>query len=111
MSAVGIIGLAWAFITTAAFAALSASATARTRHELEADPWGSGGEGTTASEATTAWERPPRAPLRAEATAPAHAYAVWPAIEMTPASLVLRSSPSAAQMHATSERHGSVHLS
>jgi len=109
MSAVGIIGLAWAFITTAAFAALSASAMARTRHELEADPWGSGGEGTTASEETTAWERPPSVPLRAEAQR--HTNARWPAIEMTPASLVLRSSPSAAQMHATSERHGSVHLS
>jgi|GEM_PF-5813537 len=68
MSAVGI-GLAWAFITSAAFVALSASALARTRHELEVDPH---------SPATNTQ---------------------WPAIvEMSPTHAVLRSSPSVARM-------------
>src|SRR4029077_8107866 len=75
MSAVGI-GLAWAFITIASFVALSASALARSSHELEADPRGLHGG--------THW--------------PA-GRAAWPALETPPASPVLRSSPSVVHMH------------
>lgn len=67
MSAVGI-GLAWAFMAMAAFVALSASAPARTRHELEVDP---------------------RSP---------HPGSHWPQIEVAPTNAVLRSSPSVAHM-------------
>lgn len=74
MSAVGI-GLAWAFITIASFVALSASALARSSHELEVDPRG--------LHLSMPWP--------AEST---H----WPAIEMAPTSPVLRSSPSVARM-------------
>jgi hypothetical protein len=103
MSTVGIVGLAWALMTTAAFAALSASAMARTRHELEVDPRGANSEGTLAREHSQS------VPMRA----PAHTYAraQWPAIEMTPASPVLRSSPSVARMHAIAGRAGPINLS
>jgi hypothetical protein len=80
MSAVGI-GLAWAFITSAAFVALSASAFARTRHELEVDPRS----------------------LRANAQSPV--------IEVVPANNVLRSSPSVARMQDGRHRHDAVLLS
>jgi hypothetical protein len=105
MSAVGIVGLAWALMTTAAFAALSASATARTRHELEAevDPQGSN------IQVTPAREQSQSVPLRASAHS--HTRAHWPAIEVAPTSPVLRSSPSVAQMYATAGRVGSIHLS
>lgn len=74
MSAVGI-GLAWAMMAVAAFAALSASALARNRQELEIDP---------------------RAQLRTRTQ--------WPAIEVAPASAVLRSSPSVARMQVPASR-------
>lgn len=73
MSAVGI-GLAWAFMAMAAFVALSASALARTRHELEIDP---------------------RSP---------HTGSHWPEIEVAPTSPVLRSSPSVARMQLPTSR-------
>ena len=81
MSAVGI-GLAWAFITSAAFVALSASALARTRHELEIEPRS------------------------------LHTSTQWPAIEVAPTNTVLRSSPSVVRMQAsTASRRESVLLS
>jgi hypothetical protein len=80
MSAVGI-GLVWAFITSAAFVALSASALARTRHELEVDP------------------RSPRTSTQ------------WPVIEVSPANTVLRSSPSVARMQEDSGRRDAILLS
>ena len=80
MSAVGI-GLASAFITTAAFVALSASALARTRNELEVDPRGS------------------------------HSCTQWPAIGVAPTNAVLRSSPSVVRMQAGTSRHEGILLS
>jgi hypothetical protein len=71
MSALGI-GLAWALMAMAAFMALSASALAKTRHELEVEP---------------------RAARAGRASAP------WPEMEVPPASPVLRSSPSVSRMH------------
>lgn len=71
MSAVGI-GLAWAFMAMAAFMALSASALAKTRHELEVDPRGARG---------------------------GHLSAHWPELEVSLRSPVLRSSPSVSRMH------------
>ncbi len=71
MSAVGI-GLAWALMAMAAFMALSASALAKTRHELEVDP---------------------RAARGGRPSVP------WPEMEASPASPVLRSSPSVSRMH------------
>jgi hypothetical protein len=84
MSAVGI-GLAWAAIAMAAFLALSASALlARTRHELEVAP---------------------------RVAAGAQTRAQWPAVEVAPASVALRRSPSAAHMQATIGRLDPVLLS
>lgn len=88
MSAVGI-AVAWAFITIASFAALSASALARTRHDLEVTPRG--------LPTSTRW--------------PAGAHAQWPAIEAAPASAVLRSSPSVTRMYALPNRFEPVLLS
>ncbi len=83
MSAVGI-GLAWAFIAMAAFMALSASALAKTRHELETDP---------------------RAARGGRPSAP------WPELEVSPASPVLRSSPSVSRMHLSQSQFEPVLLS
>jgi hypothetical protein len=80
MSAVGI-GLAWAFITSAAFVALSASALARTRHELEVDPRS------------------------------LHTNTQWPVIEVSPTNTVLRSSPSVVRMQAGTSRREGILLS
>jgi hypothetical protein len=80
MSALGI-GLAWAFMAMAAFVALSASALANTRHELEIDPRGP----QTSSH--------------------------WPEIEVSPTSPVLRSSPSVARMQLPTSRLEPVLLS
>jgi hypothetical protein len=87
MSAVGI-GLAWAIITIASFVALSASALARSSDELEVDLRGPHG--------STRWP-----------AGSAH----WPALEMTPTSPVLRSSPSVVRMHAGPSRLEPVLLS
>lgn len=78
MSAVGI-GLAWAFIAAAAFAAFSNSLLARTRHELEVDP-------------------------RVQ-----HLSTHWPAIEVAPTNAVLRSSPSVARMQLPTSHPKRVH--
>ncbi len=87
MSALGI-GLAWAAMAAAAFLALSATAPARTRNDLEADP-------ENHSHARAHGARPPRARAREAAT---EAYAQWPQATHTAS---LRSSPSAAYMHAS----------
>ncbi|HEV3071556.1 MAG TPA: hypothetical protein VGY76_09060 [Solirubrobacteraceae bacterium] len=81
MSAVGI-GLAWAFITLASCVALSASALASSRRELEVDPRG-------LNLPSTHW--PPDG---------TH----WPAFELAPTSPVLRCSPSVARMQAGPSR-------
>jgi hypothetical protein len=89
MSAVGI-GLTWAFITVAAFAALSTSGLARTRHELEVDP---------------------RGPHLTNLTSSAETAEQWPAIEVVPTSAVLRSSPSVARMQSNAGGHDAILLS
>jgi hypothetical protein len=86
MSAVGI-GLAWAIMAAAAFAALSASALARTRHELEIDPRSSH---TRNSHTGLHWPE-------IEASWP-EMEAAWPQIEVSPTSPALRCSPSVAHM-------------
>lgn len=80
MSAVGI-GLAWAFITTASFMALSMSALARTRNELEVDPRGP------------------------------HTSTQWTMIEAPPTNAVLRSSPSVVRRQTPAARLEPVLLS
>jgi hypothetical protein len=87
MSAVAI-GLAWVLIAMAAFVALSTSALAKTRGELEVDPRG------------------PRTGTQ------------WPAIEaartnavLRPTNVVLRSSPSVVRMQAPPSRLEPVLLS
>ncbi len=94
------IGLAWAIMAAAAFIALSASALAHSRHELEVDP---GGATATAPHAA-ARGRSHGGSEGAIVRAQAHAH--WPAIETIPTSAVLRSSPSAAYMRATSGHAG-----
>jgi hypothetical protein len=88
MSAVGV-GVAWALITIASFAALSASALARSRHDLEVAPGG----------------------LPTSMRWPAGEHAQWPAIEVAPTSPVLRSSPSVTRLHSLPSRFEPVLLS
>jgi hypothetical protein len=93
MSAVGI-GLAWAIMAAAAFAALSASALARTRHELEIDPRSSH---TRNSHTGLHWPEIEASWPEMEASW-AEMEAAWPQIEVSPTSPALRCSPSVAHM-------------
>src|ERR1700689_1573153 len=95
------IGLAWAIMATAAFVALSATALAHSRHELEVDPQG---VITGTHEAHAAQGRSHGGSESALVRAQAHAH--WPAVETIPTSAVLRSSPSVAYMRATSGHAG-----
>jgi hypothetical protein len=112
------IGLAWLLMTTAAFTALSASALARSRHELEADPrglelhpQGSSGEGFPAREPSQSVRLAGSPHAHGSRHAQARLRTHWPAIEMGPASPALRSSPSVARMHSASGRAEPIHLS